>query len=144
LANLVKAYTNVGNDLDIQGDAWGAISHYREALRIRTDVADVHYNLGNALANLGHSLASNGDAPAAGAYIDEAIVSYRKALAISPEFLEARFNLAVLLAERKEFAEAIVHYEKALDLAVKGNDNAMADTVRSQIKKLQQLVSEKK
>ena len=48
---------------------------------------------------------------------DEAIISYRKALAIKPDFADAHNNLGVaLVSGGKPVDEAIMHFRKALEL----------------------------
>ena len=47
---------------------------------IQPDFAEAHSNLGNALQELGR--------------LEEAVASYRKALAIKPDYAEAHHNLA--------------------------------------------------
>ncbi len=48
--------------------------------------------------------------------VDEAIVHYRKALQIKPDFVEAQYNLGTALAGCGRFDEAITEYEKALQI----------------------------
>ncbi len=61
-----------------------AIVQYEQALRIKPDIAEVHYNLGNALARVGR--------------VPEAIVQYEQALRIRPDFTLAQNALARLQA----------------------------------------------
>ena len=63
-----------------------AIAHYEQALRIKPDDAEAHYNLGNALAQVGR--------------VPEAIGQYQQALRIKPGFAEAQNALARLQARR--------------------------------------------
>jgi tetratricopeptide (TPR) repeat protein len=67
-----------------EGKVSDAIAHYEEALRIKPDLAGVHYNLGNALAQAGR--------------IPEAIEHFRQALLIKPDFTPAQDALARLQA----------------------------------------------
>ena len=60
------------------------------------------YNLGNALADRGQ--------------VDEAIVHYRKALEIKPDYADAHFNLGFALEGRGQVDEAIAHFQKALEI----------------------------
>ena len=68
------------------GKAPEAIEHYEQALRIRPDFAEAHYNLGVALERVGRP--------------QEAIGHYEQALRIKPDYAEARNSLAQLRAAR--------------------------------------------
>jgi len=57
-----------------------AIRHYEQALRLQPDLAEAHYNLGNALFQTGR--------------ISEAIGRYEVALQIKPDFAQAQNALA--------------------------------------------------
>ena len=46
----------------------------------------------------------------------EAIAHFQKALEIKPDYAEARYNLAVVLANRRQIDSAITHYQKALEI----------------------------
>ncbi len=63
-----------------------AIAHYQQALRIKPDYADAHYNLGIALARAGR--------------IPEAIVQYEQALRIKPDYTQAQNAIARLHARQ--------------------------------------------
>jgi len=77
-----------------------AIREYREALRIKPDDAEAHYNLGIALADKG--------------FPDEAIREYREALRIKPDNADAHTNLGAALADKGFPDEAIREYREAL------------------------------
>jgi tetratricopeptide (TPR) repeat protein len=61
-----------------------AIGHYEQALRIKPDYADAHYNLGVALEKLDRR--------------PEAIAHYQQALKLQPDFIPATRALARLQA----------------------------------------------
>jgi len=48
--------------------------------------------------------------------VDEAIVHYRKALQIRPDYAEAQNNLGATLLKKGAVDEAIAHYQKALQI----------------------------
>ncbi len=79
-------------------------------LRLRDDQAKQEQSTNQAATDqnkLGLALARRGK-------VDEAIVHYRKALEIDPDFVAAHNNLGLALAGRGQVEEAIVHYRKAL------------------------------
>src|SRR6266513_3201242 len=94
------AHYNLGIALNDQGDADGAIAHYRQAVELRPSYAEAHYNLGRLLAQKGH--------------LDEASVHYEKTLEINPADVEAHNNLGATLFANGHVDEAIAHYRKAL------------------------------
>jgi Flp pilus assembly protein TadD len=61
-----------------------AISHYEQALRIKPDLAEAHYDLGIASEQAGS--------------VQEAIRHYEQALRLKPDFAEAQNGLARLQA----------------------------------------------
>ncbi|MHC4335194.1 MAG: tetratricopeptide repeat protein, partial [Planctomycetota bacterium] len=61
---------------------------------------ELHYVLGGSLKDHGK--------------IDEAMASYREAIHLKPDYLEAYKNLGSLLAEQRKFAEAVKHYSTAM------------------------------
>jgi len=70
--------------------------HYREAVRInKSHVAFQHNKAGYRLIQAGRA--------------DEAVRQFETALNLVPEYSTARYNLAVILAARKEYAAALQH-----------------------------------
>ena len=94
------AHYNLGIALNDQGDADGAIAHYRQAVELRPTYAEAHYNLGRLLVQKGQ--------------LDDAIAHYEKALEINPANAEAHNNLGATLFANGRVDEAITHYRKAL------------------------------
>jgi len=94
------AHYNLGIALNDQGDADGAIAHYRQAIELRPNYAEAHYNLGRLLVQKGQ--------------LDEAIEHYEKALEINPADADAHNNLGATLLATGHVDEAIAHYRKAL------------------------------
>jgi Flp pilus assembly protein TadD len=120
--------------LRAKGDAGGAITAYRAALRLNENDPETHRNLGAALSdkgqldkaiaeyraaillnkdyfvahhNLGAALRSQG-------HLDEAIVEYRAAVRLKKDFPEARYNLGSALRAKNLLDEAIVEYRAAI------------------------------
>jgi Flp pilus assembly protein TadD len=58
-----------------------AIAAFREAIQLKPDFAEAHYNLGIALAETGQ--------------LPDAIAAYRKAIELKPGFAEAHCNLGM-------------------------------------------------
>ena len=77
-----------------------AVKQYRIVANLRPDFAEVHNNLGNALAADGR--------------LDAAIAEFRKALELAPQFFEVHNNYANVLAQQCRPDEALVEYRKAL------------------------------
>jgi tetratricopeptide (TPR) repeat protein len=131
------AHYNLGIALNDQGDADGAIAHYRQAIELWPNYTEAHYNLGRLLAqkgqlgdaiahyqkvlevnpadagahnNLGATLFASGRA-------DEAIAHYRKALEIQPDYADASCNLASALLSRGALDGAIAYYSACLAIS---------------------------
>jgi tetratricopeptide (TPR) repeat protein len=78
-----------------------AIGEYEQALRLKPDYAEAHYNLGVALARLGR--------------LSQAVGHWEQALRSRPDYAEAHNNLgAALLGQAGRVGEAIGHLEQAL------------------------------
>jgi len=94
-----KAHNNLAlASIDI-GELEVAEAHYRESLAIEVQPAVVN-DLGFVLERQGLP--------------DEAVELYREALALDPELVSARFNLAASLTRRGEFAAAEREFRAAL------------------------------
>jgi Flp pilus assembly protein TadD len=139
------------------GRAQEAAPYLEEALRIRPESAEVHYNLGSALQAqdqpaeaLGHFRAASrlsptddrvqlglADALNAGGSVVEAMRYYRQTLAINPESAEAHNNLGVVLGSQGQIEEAILHFQQALairpDYADAHNNLGIAFGSRGQV-----------
>jgi len=114
--NCWLAQNNLGVELERQGrilmsrgwidEARGryreAITHYEDALKVRSEKAGAHVNLGVALARLGRT--------------DEAIPRFQAALKIDRNCVEAYYNLAGALENQGRFEEAIAHFLDALKI----------------------------
>jgi tetratricopeptide (TPR) repeat protein len=126
-ADYVEAHNNLGLVLADRGQADEAIAHYRKALEIKPDLAEAHNNLGTALAGRGQ--------------VDEAIAHYRQALEIQPDYIPALMNLGNSLNGLGQVGQALKQYQKALGLASAGNDRALADAIRAQIRLCQPVIA---
>ncbi|HSQ52526.1 MAG TPA: tetratricopeptide repeat protein, partial [Nitrospiraceae bacterium] len=78
-----EAHSNLANTLRELGQLEEAVSSYRRALTINSEVAEFHYNLGITFDEMGKP--------------KEAEASYRRALQIRPDYVDARGNLLLLL-----------------------------------------------
>ena len=77
-----------------------AINNYKQALKIKPNYAEAHYNMGAALMGKGDP--------------DAAIISYKKALKIKPDYAESHNNIGAVLMGKGDPDAAIVSYKKAL------------------------------
>jgi tetratricopeptide (TPR) repeat protein len=109
------AHNNLGYLFLRRGELDKAISHFETALKIRSDNASAHYNLGGALIenNLATALARKG-------LLGEAIGHYEKAEKLRPDYGDAYFNLGSVLFRQGRIGEAIAQWQKAL--AIQPND----------------------
>ena len=118
------------------GEAETGVELIARALAVRTDFAEAHYNMGNALLSLGRpgeALArfdaalrlnprdpqyhfERGNALKDLGRIDDALSSYGKALGLSPGYAEAHNNMGIALKESGRLAEALASYDRALAL----------------------------
>ena len=96
------AQNNLGGTFEAKGQFNEAIAHYREAVKIKPDVAQVQSNLGYALLQEGE--------------VDEAIVHLQKTLQINPAYAEAYNHMGSALMKKGQAGEAIGYYQKAIQL----------------------------
>src|SRR6185437_1128279 len=75
---------------------------FAEAVELKPDAADAHFNLGNARQHQGE--------------LEDAVACYARALAIDPNLAEAHSNLGNVLVELGRFDDAIAAHSKAVAL----------------------------
>jgi Tfp pilus assembly protein PilF len=102
-------FNKLGDALKRKGDREKAISAFKNAVAIKPDFSEAHYNLGCLFNTEGKH--------------DEAIVCYKKALQYNPEFAEANYNMGIAFQEKGEDDEAIACYKAALQISP---DSALA------------------
>jgi Tfp pilus assembly protein PilF len=93
----------------LMGLAWRQTYYWRNSETIWNHTLESTTRNYIAHNSLGVLLADRGE-------VDAAVVHYREALAIQPDFAEAHNNLGIVLSERGQIDEAIVHYQKALKI----------------------------
>ena len=113
-----------------------AVLAFKQALLIKPDDAQAHYNMGNVLKdqekfeealgsyrkalslkpdyseaylNMGNVLKDQGS-------LEGAFAAYKKALSIKPDYSEAYFNMGNALKDQEKYEEAIAAYNKAINL----------------------------
>jgi DNA-binding transcriptional MerR regulator len=102
-----EAWLGEGLELE-EEDPEGAVTAYRRALDLDSDLPDVWLNLGRLLHEQGE--------------VAEAERCYRRAVELLPEEPVAAFDLGVALQDQERFAEAAAAYERTLAL-----DDTFAD-----------------
>jgi len=79
-----------------------AINELGQSLRLNSESAPTHYNLGFALAGRGRR--------------DAAIAEFQEALRIDPDYAQAHNNLGALLQVAGQLPQALDHYQRAIAL----------------------------
>ena len=104
---LIKDYPLVPLLLNISGTFYKsngqldlAVAKFEQALILKPDYAEVHYNLGLTLRELDK--------------IEEAIKSYKKAISIKNAYPNAHYNLGNILLSVKQYDDAIKHFKSAI------------------------------
>ncbi|PYK29140.1 MAG: hypothetical protein DME57_11315 [Verrucomicrobia bacterium] len=98
--SLALIQNSVGNVLARKGRLAEATAHLRDAVQLRPDYPDGHYNLGTALFQQGD--------------LDGAIAEWRTMLSMRPDDAGANTSLGNALVQKGLLREAADHYEKAL------------------------------
>ena len=96
------AHGRLGLVFSKQGRLDDAIREYREALRLKPDDADTHYDLANALGRKGLWV--------------EAISQYREDLKLNPDDPAGHNNLGVAFFQKGKLKEAVSEFQEALRL----------------------------
>jgi tetratricopeptide (TPR) repeat protein len=97
------AHANLGRALLRGGRAEEALAPYREAVRLRPDLAPPHAGLAQALLRLRRH--------------DEAVAAFEAALALEPDRYSTRQNLAAALVRAGRAEEALFHYRELVRIA---------------------------
>jgi tetratricopeptide (TPR) repeat protein len=87
-----------------------AIAEYREAVRLGSDDARMHYGFGKALA------CAPGFKCSSPAEQETAISEYRRALQLKPDWAEPHTALGDLLSARKDWSGAVAEYREVVKL----------------------------
>ena len=106
---MYRAHQELGGVLEKEGEFAAALQRYEAAARLAPQVAEVHYNRGNALRHLGR--------------VGEAAAAYRMSLTVSSDtFVPALINLSNLEREADRLAAAKALLERARALAPENAD----------------------
>lgn len=116
--SVADAYCNLGIIESVDGLHAKAIDSFTNCLKADPRHFEAHYNLANLYAEIGN--------------IPLAKAHYEISIQLEPAFPNSYFNLGLMLAGNKEFAEAIKAIRKFRKLA-SSDDQALADDL---IKKL--------
>jgi tetratricopeptide (TPR) repeat protein len=103
-------HCNFGDFLAEAGRMEAAVGHYRQAIAVKPNDFDSHYDLANALLALGRK--------------DEAVTHYRHAMELRPTDADVSYNLGVTLVELGKLDEAVALLRRAL---MSNPDNARAN-----------------
>ncbi len=129
----VEALNGLGAALEKQGDSEAAVACFREVVRLQPDNVEAHNNLGASLCSLGElgeamdsydeGLRVNDDRGVLPPAIAEGRALFERAMALNPDYAEARGNLGRLLLglgekqnARSTIDEARAFLERAVQL----------------------------
>ena len=142
--------------LDAQNKLDEAIPHYLAAVKINPDIPEAQVSLGAVLISQGKpqlaeahfaaALLANpnmweaqfqyGNALLIQGKLPEAETHYREAARLNPQSAYAELNLAVALERQGKAAEGAVVAERALQLATRSGDTALANQLRAHLDSL--------
>jgi Tfp pilus assembly protein PilF len=101
--NHVEALTLLGwYELEIRGNADGAIQQYAKVVELKPDSPQAHINLGVAHKNKGE--------------LDKALASYNRALERRADYVEALSNRGWVFAQQEKWHEARHDFDQALKI----------------------------
>ncbi|OGQ23911.1 MAG: hypothetical protein A2138_10885 [Deltaproteobacteria bacterium RBG_16_71_12] len=80
-----------------------AVTSFKEAIRLKPDLAKAHNNMGVAFDKAGKH--------------EEALAAFQKATAVDPRFADALYNVGLVSFKMRKFKEARAAFEKALQVA---------------------------
>lgn len=84
------------------GDLSTAVTYYQQAITIKPDLVEAHFNLGDVLQRQGQ--------------LDLALKAYRQAVTINPNYAPAHNNIGNILRHKGKLRQAIEAYQKALEI----------------------------
>jgi Flp pilus assembly protein TadD len=96
------ARVELGNALFVKGQTAGAMSQFQEAIRLKPDEAQTHYNFGIALFKNGQTSA--------------AVSQYQEAIRLKPDYADACYNLGNALFSQGQTSAAVSQYREAIRL----------------------------
>ena len=111
----IKAYNDIALILATQGKTQQAVETFRNAIEFneksdfKSNMANIHFSLGIALKELGNT-------EQAMPHFDLAIVQYKKKLEKEPKSFKILVRLGNIFAEKAQFAEAAVYFQKAASI----------------------------
>lgn len=136
--NLPEVYANLGSLYAHQEQWQKSIAYYQKAIDLKDDFAGVYRNLAKVWTKLGeedkaleckfHALSLEpekatdldhyelGNQVSQQGRLEEAIICYRNAILLNPQFIKAYLNLAEALEQRGEWQEAGAYYRQVLHL----------------------------
>ncbi len=119
----VRLSYRFGNDLQQAGRPDLAMVQYLDALRIKPDFAEAHYNLGIVCRQMN--------------LVDKALDSFRQATECNPGFSEAHNALGEMLGAKGRLPEALEQFKKAIEL---NDENQLA---RENLEKVRALMDQR-
>ena len=106
-----------GNTLREMGKLEEAIDSYNQAIALKPNFAEAHYNLGDTLKALGR--------------LNEALASYLRAIAFKPDFGEAYVNLGIAIKNLRFNSSNPKLYLPLIQLLTSGNFTRPKDVASS-------------
>ncbi len=119
IPNSVQTHYLLGGALESAGRSEEALQHYDRASQLQPDFAEAHVARGSLLADQGR--------------LTDAEAAFMEALRQAPDYIRAHEHLAVLLVRQHRTAEAIRHYERAMELARKVGQTERAGRLRRRV-----------
>lgn len=119
--NNAKAYHNLGTIYYLQGRFPEAVQEFRKALAVDGNNVESYVNLALAYKRQGRT--------------GEAAQVFEHVLSIDTQLAEAHYNLALLMEEMGDVSNALLHFQKFVDLS-EGKHVNVVEEVRGHIEKL--------
>ena len=111
---VIDAWFTLGNMSARRGKHEQAIGHFKRALALKADDEEAVINMAHAYRKLGRD--------------DDALVGYRRFLELDPKNAQVHYEVAQILIDKRELAEATRELEQAL--AVEPEDGGGEERAR--------------